>query len=76
MTWLKQNWFKIVISIALFLYLVLLTYEQRRETKVFNADLIKWCATHSETQRGIEVCKEFIKKARLGAPWEFLDWIK
>lgn len=72
MTWLKQNWFKVVITIAVFFYLVLLIYEQRRETRAFNADLIKWCAIHSE----IENCREFIEKARLAPPWEFWDWIK
>lgn len=71
MTWLKQNWFRFFIIIAVFIYLLLIIYEQRRETRVFNADLIKWCATHS-----YDSCDDFVKKARLGAPWEFWDWVR
>jgi len=70
--WLKENWFKLVLSVAIFIYLFLFIYEQRRETRIFNANLIKWCVTHNE----IEDCEEFIKKGRLGAPWEFWDWLK
>lgn len=38
-SWLKENWFKFSAVVLVFLYLVILGYEQYRLTKVHNLDV-------------------------------------
>ncbi|GEM_PF-6753918 len=64
MNWLKENWFKLILSILASVYVSAFVYEQYRLTKAHNVRVIEAigqeCTKYNE--EGDELCAKIFKR--------------
>ncbi len=64
--WLKQNWFKILIVVAIFVYLGILSFEQYVAVKKYNNDILRYaisnCLKDDYSKETTQSCIDRFKK--------------
>lgn len=74
MSWLKQNWFKLFILIAIYLYIAGFFFDKYQALISHNMGITKYCieeAKKSGTEFGktYENCIEMFKRKNYFLPW-------